>query len=127
MNNAQKISKMVERLGRSVQIFEQKRMFGFIPITLSRGWLWFKDVNDHWSVMLASDKTTHNSLNGPAYSADFRKDNGKRKIGPLYLTGTWISAFSTWPIVDEEKAIRTFNLIASKIDLAYRYYFAESA
>ena len=126
MSNAEKISRLMERFGRSVQIFERKHVLGFIPITLSRGWLWIEDANDHWSVTLANGKTTHQPLDGPALGADFRKDNGERKIGPFDLTGAWKSAISMWPIRNEKEAARVFGLITSRIDLAYRYHYTVS-
>lgn len=122
MNNAQKISKLVEQLGDSVQIFERKRVLGFIPLTISRGWLWLEDAGDHWSVTLANGKTTHQPLGGPALGADFRKDSGERKVGPLDLTGAWKSALSMWPIKNEEEAARVFTLISHRIDLALRFH-----
>jgi len=122
VNNAQKISKLVERFGKSVQIFERKRVLGLVLVTLSRGWLWIENANDHWSVTLANGKTTHQPLGGPALGADFRKDNGECKVGPLDLTGAWKSALSMWPIRNEEEAARVFSLIASRVNLAYRYH-----
>lgn len=122
MNNAEKIGKLVERFGKSVQVFEKKRVLGFISITHHRGWLWIEDAGGHWSVTLASDKAEHQPLNGPALCADFRKDNGERKIGPLDLIGAWKSTLSMLPIRNEEEAIRVFNLISSQIELALHFY-----
>lgn len=123
MNNSQKISKLVEKFDKSVQIFERKRVLGFIPFTLSCGWLWIEDECDCWAVTLANGKTTHDSLDGPALCVNFRKDNGERKVGPLHLTGAWKSTLSMWPIENEEEAIQVFNLIQSRVDLAFRLHF----
>lgn len=127
MNRSQKIGKLVEKFGKSVQIFERKRVLGFIPLTLSRGWLWIEDTHDHWSVILANGKMTHQPLDGHAFGADFRKDNGERKVGPLDLTGAWKTAVSMWPIRNEEEAVRVFNLISSRVDLAFCFHCEASA
>ncbi|MDO8507041.1 MAG: hypothetical protein Q7S53_00545 [bacterium] len=127
MNDSQKIAELVKRCGKSVQILEKKRMLGFIPVTHSRGWLWIDDANDHWSVTLANGKTSHQALGSKAFAADFRKANGERKIGPSDLTGVWKSALSMWPIRDEEEAVRVFDLIVSRIDLAYSYHCTAQA
>ena len=128
MHNAQKISQLTERFGKEIKVLERIRVLGFIPVTLSCGWLWISvDANDHWSVTLASRRTGHYPIFSPAFGADFRKDNGERKIGPLHLRGAWKSAISMWPITEDEEADRVFNLIASRIDAVYRYHFMAPA
>ena len=122
MSNAQKIIELMKLFGRSVRIFERKRVLGLFSVTLSRGWLWIDDAGDHWSVTFANGETVHQPFWGPALGADFRKNDGERKIGPLDLTGAWKTAISMWPIRKEEEAVRVFSLVASRVDLAYRYH-----
>ena len=124
MNRALKIAELRKRFGDSIQVFRWRKIFGLIPIKLFLGWLWIEERDDYWSLSLASGKSSNNHFwSGPVYGADFRKDNGNRKIGPLGLTGAWKSALSMWPILEERKASQVFALISSRVDLAYQCYF----
>lgn len=120
INYAEKIGRIVEKQGLGpIQVFRRKNILG-IPFKLSRGWLSFRDAGDFWSVLLTNGRHTHQPLYDDALGADFKKDDGKRKIGPLHLTGAWRSALSMWPARKDDDAIRVFNYVASMVDLAYQ-------
>lgn len=125
MHNAEKISRLADRCGNTVQVFERKRLLRYIPLTVSRGWLWIEKKDGYWTVILASGQTCHKPLlAGPAFGADVCDNNGERHVGPGHLTGAWKSNLSLWPITEESEANRIFDLIMTNVDLAYRYHFA---
>ena len=98
-------------------------MGGLFSFNKSKGWLSFHDRGDHWAVFRTNGKYTHQPLDGDALGADFLKDTGERKIGPLSLTGAWRTAFTMHPVRDEEKAVKVFNYVARMVDLAYQQYY----
>lgn len=121
VNNAEKIQKIKNKCGEVVEVLERKKILGIVPYTKKHGWLRISENNDHWSVAVTNGKTTHNSLNGPAFAVDFKKENGERKIGPSRLTGVWRSIIFM-NIVSEEKEIKEiFDLVVSKIDIVNKY------
>lgn len=122
MNIALKISMLAEQYGKQVEVLQRKKILGLFPSTLHIGWLWIEDKGTYWYVTFASGKDCHNTLNGPAIGADFLKESGERRVGPLGLSGAWESALSMWPIKEEAKAISVFTRISSLIDVTFRFH-----
>ena len=128
MNRAEKILKLVELRGTSVPVYRQVKFFWFIPLRFLIGYLWISDERTHWGVTIANGETSHNRAFGArAYGADFRKEDGERRIGPPGITGAWQTAITMWPVRSEEKAIEVFNYVAGLVDQAHAFHCRQVA
>ncbi len=113
MNRAEKIKALYEKKGKTLQL-------NFLG-----NWLWIDEGKKSWNVTIASGCTSHNPKLGPAYSADFRKEDGERAVLEGYLTGVWKSALSMWPVREEQKAKELFDWIAEGVDRAYNKFISK--
>ena len=71
---------------------------------------------------LANGKKTHQPLDGPAFAVDFLKIDGSRYIGSD-LPGVSKSVISMWPVRDKEEAAQIYDLVSSRISLAYANHY----
>ena len=126
MHAAQKIERLFNRFGESVKVRRRIRLFGLIPFTVGSKWLWIEEKPAYWLVYVASDKDSHNGRGPKMIAAEFLKESGERKIGPLYHTGTWKSAISLWMVLDETEAIGIFAAIKELVESTYDYYETEA-
>lgn len=127
MHRAEKIKALFERFGKSVPICRKVKMLGLIHLTRHDGFLWVSEEPVSWNVFLAREETSHNLLDGPVFGADFRKDNGERLVvtGLLGSTGVWKTAINLHPVRDEDEAVKLFNHVAQKVDLAFDFHFPQ--
>lgn len=112
MNRAEKIKALYKKKGKTFKL-------GFI----FGNWLWIDKEKDCWNVTIASGPDYHNSLWGPAYSADFNKKTGER-LSTTGFTGVYETAVTMWPIRNEKKAVRIFSYVAEEVDSAYNKFIA---
>lgn len=121
MSEQDNISNKIEALfGKHGEQVEVGKKLG----VLSKGWLSISEREDSWHVMYTNGKDEHYRLfSDPALGADFLKDSGERKIGPLYLKGAWKSALSMRPVIDEGQAVEVFDTVKGYIEQAHTHSF----
>lgn len=88
-----------------------------------RPWISVDRKPDCYSVMLASGRTTHQPLHGPAYMVDFDLDTGELRSN-FGLTGAWKSAISMWPIRDRTQAEQVYQRAVALLERCYQHYCA---
>jgi hypothetical protein len=126
MNNSEKIKELIEKCGDSIKVFQKKKIFGVIPIFLSKKFLWIDEESDCWYVTLANGEKSH-ILFDQAIGAEFRKSDGLRNNSPeSNYTGVWSSALTMHPVKDEKRAIEIFDLILERIEFAFQCYCAST-
>ncbi len=127
MHTAQKIEHLFNRFGETVKVRQRVLLLGLIPIIIGSRWLWIEEEPTYWLVYVASHKDSHNRGTRKLIAAEFLKESGERKIGPMDHTGTWKQALSLWMVRDEAEALQIFAAVKKLAESTYDYYDQEVA
>lgn len=125
MNRAEKIAKIVDRFGQSIEVAQSTKTTGEVLSQPVVGQFDIIETNDCWQVTFICHGAKSFFCDGVACCVFFRKDDGECEIARQVSVLKMGTSKTMRYYADKKRVLRIFNKVAGVIDWTYAYYFPE--